>query len=291
MKTRLFLIIALLWGAMIISPSFTIAQEAEYKTYKDISYTNPDETDTYKLERLKLDIYCPVKSEGVPTIIWFHGGALKSKQKELPPQFLEEDLIVVSPNYRLYPQAKCPAYIEDAAEAVAWTVKHITEYGGDPSKIYISGHSAGGYLALILAMSKEYLLKYGIDADTDIAGFFPVSGQTMTHFTIREEMNMPSGIPFIDEYAPIHYSRANTSRIVLITGDRTLEMSDRWEENALFSSVNKNLGNKNIELFELQGFNHLCIAPACYLIINKLREWEKEWGLKYYRKRYPEYFK
>lgn len=267
------------------------AQAQTYKTIKDISYVSQNDTSAYRKERCKLDVYYPEGSKDFPTLIWFHGGGLKSGEKELLEPFKGQDLCVVSPNYRLYPKAKCPSYIEDAAAAVAWTVKHISEYGGDPKKIYISGHSAGGYLALILAMAKEYLAAYGIDSDVDIAGYLPVSGQTMTHFTIREERGMREGIPSIDEYAPIYHARKTTAKMCLITGDRNLEMADRWEENAIFYSVNKNQGNTNMELHELGGFNHGCAMPAAYLIVETLRHWEKEWGLKYYRKMYPEYFK
>lgn len=289
MKNR-FLSWALLLLCCMLLP-LSIANAQEYKTVRDISYVDNTEQDAYRLERCKLDVYYPTESEGFPTLIWFHGGGLTGGEKELLSQFEGQDLCVVSPNYRLYPMAKCPSYIEDAAQAVAWTYKHIKEYGGDPTKIYISGHSAGGYLTMILAMAKDYLAAYGIDSDTDIAGYLPVSGQTMTHYTIRAERNMPEGIPYIDEFAPIHHARANTARMVLITGDRKLEMADRWEENAIFYSVNKNRGNTNMELFELEGFDHGCAQPAAYLILKTLRSWEKEWGLRYMKKMYPQYFK
>jgi len=267
-----------------------ISIEAQtYKTEKNIPYVSTSDTSVYRKERCKLDVYYPEGVKGVPTLIWFHGGGLKGGNKELLNTFQELDICVVSPNYRLYPKAKCPTYIEDAAAAVAWTVQHIAEYGGDPKKIYISGHYAGGYLTLILAMAKEYLAAYNIDSDVDIAGYLPVSGQTMTHFTIREERAMKPGIPFIDEYAPIYHARATTAKICLITGDRALEMEDRWEENAFFYSVNKNLGNTHMELHELGGFDHNCSLPASYLIIKTLVSWEPEWGKNYSKKMYQRY--
>ena len=106
-----------------------------------------------------------------------------------------------------------------------------------------------------------------------VAAYLPVSGQTVTHFTIRKERGLPNGIPIIDEYAPVNRVRKNTAPVVLITGDRNLEMADRWEENALFASVSKNIGNKQVTLYELQGFNHgTVLEPACFLIINYIRE-------------------
>lgn len=284
-------LINMLAAVLLLTVASSSLKAQEYATVKDLSFC--EATDPYMAERCKLDIYYPTAAEdkGFPTLIWFHGGGLTSKEKELPALLMNEGFAVVSPDYRLSPQASCPSYIEDAAAAVAWTLEHIAEYGGDPKKVYVSGHSAGGYLSLILAMDKEWLGRHGIDADTDIAGYLPVSGQTVTHYTIRAEQGLPEGIPSIDRYAPIYHARANTARILLITGDRRLEMANRWEENALFQSVCKNLGNQNIELYELQGFNHGTVGPGSLLIVNTLRQWEKEWGLKIMRKRYPQYFK
>ena len=159
------------------------------------------------------------------------------------------------------------------AAAVAWTFSHIEEFGGSKDKIFVSGHSAGGYLSLMLAMDKKYMEAYGADADK-VAAYLPVSGQTVTHFTIRKERGLPNGIPVIDEYAPVNRVRKDTPPIILITGDRNLEMADRWEENALLASVLKNIGNKKSALYELQGFNHgTVLEPACFLIINYIRDY------------------
>jgi len=243
-----------------------------YKTEKDLSYIPDTETDAYRKERCKLDVYYPADRKDFPTIVWFHGGGLEGGNKHVPKELMDRGFAVVAVNYRLSPKAKNPAYIEDAAAAVAWTFNHIGEYGGSKEKIFVSGHSAGGYLSLILAMDKKYMEAYGADADK-VAAYLPVSGQTVTHFTIRKERGLPNGIPIIDEYAPVNRVRKDTPPIVLITGDRNLEMADRWEENALLASVLKNIGNKRVALYELQGFNHgTVLEPACYLIINYIRE-------------------
>ena len=105
---------------------------------------------------------------------------------------------VVGVNYRLYPKVKAPGYIEDAAAAVAWVFKNIGSYGGDPGSIFVSGHSAGGYLASMVGFDKSYLAKYDIDA-YQIAGLIPFSGHTITHFTVREERGIEGTQPVIDE--------------------------------------------------------------------------------------------
>ena len=249
------------------------AQNA-YRTDKDISYVSGSETDTYRLERCKLDVYYPENKKDFSTIVWFHGGGMEGGSKFVPRELTDQGFAVVAVNYRLSPKAKNPAYIEDAAEAVAWTFRNIEKYGGRKDRIFVSGHSAGGYLTLILAMDKKYMAAYGADADS-VAAYLPVSGQTVTHFTIRKERGLPNGIPIIDEFAPVNKARKDTAPVVLITGDKNLEMADRYEENALLASVLKNIGNRKVSLYELQGFDHgQVLGPACYLIVNYVKRFK-----------------
>lgn len=249
----------------------TLQAQETYKTVKDISYIPAGETDGYRKERCKLDVYYPVGKKGFPTIVWFHGGGLEGGGKHVPEMFMNEGFAVVAVNYRLSPKAQNPAYTEDAAAAVAWAYKHIEEYGGSPRRVFVTGHSAGGYLTLMVGLDKSYLQEYGVDADS-IAAYLPISGQTVTHFTIRKERSLPEGIPVIDQYAPCNKARKDTPPFVLITGDRNLEMADRYEENALLASVLKNIGNKKVSLYELQGFDHGQVyVPGCCLVANYIR--------------------
>lgn len=249
----------------------TLQAQETYKTVKDISYIPAGETDGYRKERCKLDVYYPVEKKGFPTIVWFHGGGLEGGGKHVPEMFMNQGFAVFAVNYRLSPKAQNPAYTEDAAAAVAWAYKHIEEYGGSPRRVFVTGHSAGGYLTLMVGLDKSYLQEYGVDADS-IAAYLPISGQTVTHFTIRKERSLPEGIPVIDQYAPCNKARKDTPPFVLITGDRNLEMADRYEENALLASVLKNIGNKKVSLYELQGFDHGQVyVPGCCLVANYIR--------------------
>ena len=244
----------------------TLQAQETYKTVKDISYIPAGETDGYRKERCKLDVYYPVWKKDFPTIVWFQGGG-----KHVPEMFMNQGFAVVAVNYRLSPKAQNPAYTEDAAAAVAWAYKHIEEYGGSPRRVFVTGHSAGGYLTLMVGLDKSYLQEYGVDAYS-IAAYLPISGQTVTHFTIRKERSLPEGIPVIDQYAPCNKARKDTPPFVLITGDRNLEMADRYEENALLASVLKNIGNKKVSLYELQGFDHGQVyVPGCCLVANYIR--------------------
>lgn len=243
------------------------AQESTkvYQTEKNISYLHPGETNAYKKERCKLDIQYPTNKKDFATLVWFHGGGLEGGEKHFPKEFLNQGYAVIAVNYRLSPRAKNPAYIEDAAEAVAWTFENIERFGGSKDKIYISGHSAGGYLSLMLNLDKSYLAKWGVDANK-LAGAFPISGQTTTHYTIRKERGLPSDLPIIDKYGPSNNVRKDASPMILITGDRALEMLARYEENAHLYALLKALG-QDVTLYEMEGFDHGTVAaPACILI-------------------------
>lgn len=253
------------------------AQEAEknYRLQKDISYLHPGETDAYKQERCKLDIYYPTNKKEFATLVWFHGGGLEAGEKHFPKEFMNQGYAVVAVNYRLSPRAQNPAYTEDAAEAVAWIFENIEQLGGSKDKIFITGHSAGGYLCLMLNLDKSYLGKWGIDANK-LAGAFPISGQTTTHYTIRKERGLPCDTPIIDKYAPSNNVRKDASPMILITGDKNLEMLARYEENAHLYALLNALGQK-VTLYEMEGFDHGTVAaPACLLINSRMKKLSKE---------------
>ena len=246
--------------------------QQQYKTDKNIHYydENTNNQDAYINSQCTLDIYFPENQKDFATIIWFHGGGLTKGEKKIPKALMNKGYAVVGVEYRLSPKVSAPSYIEDAAAAVSWVFKNIEKYGGNKKLIFISGHSAGAYLGTIITMDKSYLAKYNIDP-MEIAGLISFSGQVITHFTIRKEQGIKSTQPSIDKYAPINFVRAETPPILLITGDREMELLGRYEENAYFLRMMKLNNNKNSRLFELQGFNHSGMAePAFPLLINEV---------------------
>ena len=126
------------------------SQETLYTTEKNIPYYPESirQSNNYISERCVLDIYYPTNKKDFATIVWFHGGGLTGGSKELPDKLKNQNLCIIGVNYRLSPKVEAPAYIEDAAAAIAWVFKNIERYGGSTSKIFVSGHSAGG-LSLI----------------------------------------------------------------------------------------------------------------------------------------------
>jgi hypothetical protein len=130
--------------------------------------------------------------------------ALTAGKRSVPTPLTNHGWAVVGVGYRLHPKVRHPAYIEDAAAALAWTFKNIESYGGDPKKIFVTGISAGGYLTSMVGLDKAYLAKHGIDAN-QIAALIPVTGQMITHQTVRKEQGIePSKFrPTIDPFAPL----------------------------------------------------------------------------------------
>jgi acetyl esterase/lipase len=234
-----------------------------YKTELNLPYRaeNAPGLTPYMRERCRLDLYYPENKKGFNTVVWFHGGGLSGGEKGIPDGLKNQGVAVVAVNYRLSPKVKCRECIDDAAAAVAWTFRHIAEYGGNPDGIFVSGHSAGGYLTSMIGLDKHWLAAYGIDANK-IAGLIPLSGHTITHFAIRGENGISGNTPVVDAFAPLFFVRGDASPILLITGDREKEMLGRYEENAYLMRMLKINGHKDVTLYEMQGYGHGMVEPA-----------------------------
>lgn len=247
-----------------------ISQDAEYILEDNIPYYSAN-INEYQQQMSVVDIYYPKTEEKVPVVIWFHGGGLTSGSKQIPQALKNKGLCVVGVGYRLSPKVKAETSVKDAAAAVAWVYRNIEKYNGDPDKIFVSGHSAGGYLALMTVMNKALLAEHDLDPDI-FAGLIPFSGHTITHLTIRKENGIPEKQPVIDEWAPLYYVRKDTPPILLITGDREKEMLGRYEENAYFYRMMKVAGQDDISLLELDGYGHLMSYPGFPLLVDFVKE-------------------
>lgn len=123
--------------------------------------------------RDKLDVYRPASLTTVPgtaakpVVVFFYGGAWDSGDKSgylfVAEALTSRGYVVVVPNYRLYPEVTFPTYMDDAALAVKWTFDNIAQYGGDPARVFVMGHSAGAQLAALVAYDAKYLARIGID--------------------------------------------------------------------------------------------------------------------------------
>lgn len=266
------IITAFLVSFLTISGFANLPEKDSYQLVSNILYRDSAAANSYVLERCRLDLYYPEDAEDFKTVVWFHGGGLTAGNKFIPEQLKQQGLAVVAVNYRLYPRIKSPTYIDDAAAAVAWVFDNIANYGGDKTKIFVSGHSAGGYLASMIGLDRTYLRKYGVQADS-IAALIPFSGHTITHFTVRAERGIEGTEVVVDALAPISHIRKDAPPLILITGDREMEMLGRYEENAYMYRMMKVIGHKQTTLYELDGFNHGEMAnPAFYILRDYVKE-------------------
>lgn len=126
-----------------------------------------------------LDLYLPVGAQRFPTVVFVHGGGYqrgdRTVGRNLGVVLASHGVAVASISYRLFPQAKHPAQIQDVATAFAWTRAHIAERGGDPARVHVSGHSAGAHLAALLGTDGTYLAAHGLKP-ADIASVLAISG-------------------------------------------------------------------------------------------------------------------
>lgn len=246
-------------------------QDAKYTAKHNVHYYHDavNQADEYISKRCVLDIYYPENVDNFATVVWFHGGGLRGGNKYFPAQLKGKGLCIVAVNYRLHPKIKAPKYIEDAAAAVAWVLKNIEDYGGDADLVFVSGHSAGGYLASMVGLDKRWLKAHNIDADK-IAGLIPFSGHTITHLTVRKERGIQRTRPVIDDLAPLYHVRPDAPPLFLITGDREKEMLGRYEENAYMMRMMKVVGHKETKIHEIKGIGHGMVEPACPLLLDEV---------------------
>ena len=237
-----------------------------YKTDKDILYKA--ENDEYSAKMCRLDVAYEKGAQRRPVIVWFHGGGLTSGHLSVPETLTRDGAVVVGVGYRFVSEVEIADVLDDAAASVKWVVDNIAKYGGDASRIYLAGHSAGGYIVDMLGLDRRYLAKYGVNADK-MAAIVPYSGQVITHFAHRKKNNIPELTPVINEFAPLYFVRGDAAPFLVISGDREMELFGRYEETAYFARMMQLNGHKDITFYELDGFNHRDMVEPAHLILLK----------------------
>lgn len=137
---------------------------AEIEKMLDVPYAEVPGVDA---KLLSLDIYKHKSAKNAPVMIYVHGGGWKAGDKKSvgtkPDFFTSQEFILVSLNYRLIPQVDILTQLQDTANAIAWIHSHIAEYGGDPTRIHIGGHSAGAHHVAIVGTNERFLNAAGKD--------------------------------------------------------------------------------------------------------------------------------
>jgi arylformamidase len=159
--------------SLIALTSLTEAKAQEIK--RDIPYVSSAQ------ERQVLDVYSPPQAKNLPVVFWIHGGGWQTGDKssvQIKPQaFMDKGFVFVSTNYRLLPHVDMGTIVRDIAKSIRWVHNHIAEYGGDPQRLFIMGHSAGAQLAALVCTDDRYLKAEGLSLAI-IKGCVPVDGDT-----------------------------------------------------------------------------------------------------------------
>lgn len=255
---------------ILITLALMMAVGASARNYtydKEILYRGT--MDPYTEKMCRLDVAYEEGGQDRPVIVWFHSGGLTGGWRHIPQTLLRDGAIVVGMGYRFVTEVSIQETLDDAAASVAWVFRNIESYGGDLSKIYLAGHSAGGYIVNMLGLNKAYLAKYGIDPDKQIKALAPYSGQVITHFAQRQKQGIANLTPTIDEFAPLYYVRGDAAPMLVISGDREVELFGRYEENAYFVRMLRLNGHKNVTFHEVDGFDHGDMAEPAHLLLLK----------------------
>ncbi|KQO69787.1 alpha/beta hydrolase [Methylobacterium sp. Leaf102] len=169
--------------------------------------------------RQRLDVFTPVAGTGgAPVLVFFYGGSWKNGTKEdyafVGQALAAQGFVTVLPDYRLYPEVRFPDFLDDGAAAIAWVRDNIAQYGGDPRRIVLAGHSAGAYNAVMLGLDPRYLRRAGVDpkivrAVAGLSGpydFLPLDAGTATEvFGEARDKAATQPVTFAGPHSPPAY--------------------------------------------------------------------------------------
>lgn len=234
-------------------------------------------------ERQMLDVYMPDTDTGkpVPVLMFLHGGYWVIGHKDLlgfmAPAITPAPALLVSVGYRLAPGAKYPQQVDDCRAALRWVRDNISGYGGDPSRIYVGGHSAGGHLAAMIALQRDRLPDFDLPHDV-IKGCFPVSGVFDVTETPpeRREAFLASDADARDA-SPIYNTEGNSIPFLLEIGSDDFD-NLREQHPRMVEALQGQRGY--VEEMVRQGHNHFQIsldhASPDSPWTRRVREWM--WG-------------
>jgi acetyl esterase/lipase len=178
-----------------------------------------------------LDVYAPrAPGPGRPVVVFFYGGSWDSGSRAdyawIGQSLAGLGYVAVIPDYRIYPEARWPDFLRDSARAVRWTRDHAADFGGDPRRLVLMGHSAGAYNAVELGVDARWLRAVGLDPGRDLKAVVGLSGP-YDFLPLRSErlktiFGPEAGRP---DTQPINHVDGHAPPLLLITGDRDRTVS------------------------------------------------------------------
>jgi acetyl esterase/lipase len=214
--------------------------------------------------RQRLDVYAPRGGRSpAPVAVFFYGGAWDSGRRQdygwVGRALASRGFVTVVPDYRLYPEARYPVFLEDGANAVRWAVDHAREYGGDPHRIVLIGHSAGAYNAVMLGLDGRYLQADGVDpkwikAVAGLSGpydFLPLKGDITPRIF--------GAAPDLAATQPLAHVTPSSPPAFLATGDADQTV---WPKNTIALAAKLRAAGVDVEERHYAGVDHVRMVLA-----------------------------
>jgi acetyl esterase/lipase len=237
----------------VLTPSFS------YKKTADIAYASDGNL------RHRLDVYQPtdpiVAAKPRPVVVFFYGGAWQEGSRSdylfVAEALTQRGYVVVVPDYRVYPEVKYPEFLNDGAAAVAWATNHVDRYGGDRSRIFLMGHSAGAHIAAMLALDSTFLDAQKVPRAA-VKGLIGLAGAyDFLPLTEPNVIALFASEPRLELTQPIHYVSAATAKstppVLLLHGDDDKRV---YPKNSINLARELRATGVKVELDLLPGLSH-----------------------------------
>jgi acetyl esterase/lipase len=234
-----------------------LARWGDYKLTSDIAY-KPG-------ARGGLDIYTPTfAAPRRPVVVFIYGGNWETGEKAMyrfvGSALAASGLIAVIPDYRVFPEVRFPSFIEDAAAAVRWARDHAAEYGGDPTRIVLMGHSAGAQIAAMLTFDRHYLAAVNLDPRRDVKGLVGLAGPydflPLHSAVLKEIFGSESGLAATQ---PINFVDGGAPPAFLATGEDDKSVNP-GNSTRLAARIREHGGIAEVKIYP--GINHQTLIGA-----------------------------
>lgn len=214
--------------------------------------------------RQVLDIYVPPGVQRPPVVVFVYGGSWSSGDREsyrfVGDALNSRGILAVVIDYRLYPQVTYPDFVADTAQAVAWTLDHIGAYGGDAGRVFLAGHSAGGYNAAMVALDPRWLARFG-HSPQQLKGWIGMAGPyeflPIVSRTLRPIFHFPDTPP---DSQPVVHAGADAPPTLLMAGTDDTLVDPVRNTRALADALRR--AGARVEQVEYPGLGHQMLAGA-----------------------------
>lgn len=212
--------------------------------------------------RQKLDVYAPESARNAPVVVFFYGGSWNSGERVdygfLGTALAAQGFITVLPDYRLVPDVRFPAFVQDGAAATAWVMREINRFGGDGQRVVLSGHSAGAYIASMVSLAPAYLEEAGLKAQP--RGFAGLAGPyDFMPFKFPNIIEAFGSWPRPAETQPVQFVRPGAPPALLINGLADTTVPPR---HAITLAEKLKAAGNDVELVTYEGVDHVDIMLA-----------------------------